>query len=236
MESKSHTTMAPSHGPEPKPLRPTPASHARKATHQKIPPPIPKREIPPPRPGPGQPTKLTKLVHKRIIYAVGKLGMPEGRAGEYAGVSHSAPGIWRERGRKALNEWDTLTPEEQEHERPYAEFFESLIKAEVGFEVTNLKNIKNASSKDWRASDRLLQMKFPERYGKRMQLDQPEPIKHEHAHRVMTQEEAAIRSAEVLEKSRRLLGVIDAGETAARAAEEAIIEAIEGEDYEDVTE
>jgi hypothetical protein len=189
----------------------------------------------------GRPSLINEpRVMEEIMVNMTILGMSESKAFEAAGCAPALPEAWRKRALKAQKRWSRLTDQEKRREQPYVDFLETRRKALIKFEQYHLANWANQAKTSWQGTKALLATVFPEKYANRYILrgDKDAPVKHdhEHAHRVMTQEEAAIRSAEVLEKSRRLLGVIDADQTAARAAEEALIEAIEGEDFEDATE
>lgn len=117
----------------------------------------------------GRPTLLTKKVHKIIIDAIEKDGMLEARAALLAGIDQTTLSRWKSRGRAALKNWGTFTPEQQAKEARFAQFFISLRDADPKFEQTNLQGIRKAAEKgDWRANDRRLAIKFPEIYGKRV--------------------------------------------------------------------
>lgn len=117
----------------------------------------------------GRPTLLTKKVHKQIIEAIEKDGMLEGRAALLAGIDDTTLSRWKARGRIAIKNWATFTPEQQAKELRFAEFFKALRDADPKFEQTNLRGIRKAAEAgDWRANDRRLAIKFPEIYGKRI--------------------------------------------------------------------
>lgn len=121
--------------------------------------------------GLGRPTLLTPKLHKQIIEAVELLGMLESRAAEAYGISPSCITRWKTRGKAAIAEWDKLTPEKQAEERRYADFFNALREAEPKYEMANLTIIQHAAIKgDWRAADRRLAIKFPDRYGRKLQV------------------------------------------------------------------
>ena len=48
----------------------------------------------------------------------------------------------------------------------YAKFFKAVKKAEKGFRMSHLKNIKAASESTWQASAFLLERRFPDEYGR----------------------------------------------------------------------
>ena len=129
--------------------------------------------------GTGQPPLLTPKLHKAIVDNIELLGMPEGPAGQAEGVSGASVSIWKTRGFKALEKWDTLTPAMQAIEKRYLDFFKALRDAEPKFMKANLIVVQTAAvGGDWRAADRRLAYKFPEQFGKQVTMrgDPKHPI------------------------------------------------------------
>ncbi len=121
--------------------------------------------------GTGQPPALTPKMHQAIIDNVELLGMPEGPAGQAEGISGAAVSIWKSRGYEASKNWDKLTPAQQAIELRYLNFFKALRDAEPKFMKTNLAVVQTAAlNGDWRAADRRLAYKFPEQFGKQLNL------------------------------------------------------------------
>lgn len=119
----------------------------------------------------GRPLALSSKVQKEIIDCVELLGMAETRAYRACGFDETTGSKWKTRGRLALAAWDKLAPEKQESEAIYVEFFKALRDAEPKFERANLTIIQNAAvGGDWRAADRRLAFKFPDRFGKRVMI------------------------------------------------------------------
>lgn len=120
---------------------------------------------------PGRPPGISDKVVEAIIENVELLGMAESRAGMAEGFSEGAVSTWKDRGEKSLKGWDTLTVEEQAREAPYVRLFKGLRDADPKFERSNLLVIQNSAvNGDWRAANRRLEIKYPDRYGKKFQV------------------------------------------------------------------
>jgi transposase len=108
--------------------------------------------MPSPRRSPGRPTKRNAVTIARIIESVAS-GVPLNHACASAGVSYSSLVRWRSGpGGKAISD--------------------SLQKAEGQFIEHHLEIIRNAaSSGTWTASAWLLERRYPEHFGRRLQTD-----------------------------------------------------------------
>jgi hypothetical protein len=154
----------------------------------------------------GRPPALTPEVQAEIIHSVSKLGMAETRAARASGFDSTIVGKWKARGQRAFEEWETLTPEDQESEARYVAFFHALRDSDYQFESVHLGRIEKASEKDFRASVRLLEWKYPLRYGKRLMHGgdpaNPTPIPVSTPADEMTDEEATARAQRILNAHR----------------------------------
>ena len=103
----------------------------------------------------GRPTKLTPDLQKRICEAI-KLGMSRERAGWFCGVT-----------RQTIQNW--IAKGEKTDKGEYAEFFDSLKKAEADSIAVNLKNLHTAAQDGaWQASAWMLERRYPKEYGKQV--------------------------------------------------------------------
>ena len=105
----------------------------------------------------GRPTKLTPVVHERVVQAI--------RAGNYAEAAARAAGIspstyyrWLERGA-------------EEKRGIYRDFSDAVEQAEADAEVHAAAVIRKAMSDDWRAALAYLERRHPERWRRREKLE-----------------------------------------------------------------
>ncbi len=118
----------------------------------------------------GRPTKFTKEVRKKILWAL-RLGNYRRIAAGYGGVAERTLCDWLARGR-------------DEETGPYSDFRQEVLEAEQTAEVRALGVIQQAQSKDWKAAAWFLERKFPERFctraavflAKRLAVDEGMPI------------------------------------------------------------
>ncbi len=109
----------------------------------------------------GRGTKLTPLVQQQILSALTAGNYAKIAAG-YAGVGESTYYEWKERG-----EQDKAAG----RRTPFAEFAESVKKAENDAEVRAVSLIHQAMPGDWQAAMTYLERKFPERWGRRARVE-----------------------------------------------------------------
>lgn len=153
----------------------------------------------------GRPPQLTPEIHAAVMLAR-SLGQPETRIGPLIHLDRSIVGKWKDRGREATKNWAGLTPEQQEAERPYVDFFDGLIAAMPKFEISCLAIMhaaKNAG--DARIADRLLQMHFPE-YRTRVALTGGDPEDPP----VQTQEVGAMTDEQRIARAKKAREILDA--------------------------
>jgi transposase len=105
----------------------------------------------------GRPTKLTPEVQKRIIDAL--------RAGNYVETAAAYAGI----GRQTLYDW--LHRGAKEGKGAYHEFHEAVEKALAESEVRDVALIAKAAEAQWQAAAWRLERRAPERWGKRVTVD-----------------------------------------------------------------
>lgn len=110
------------------------------------------------RPGPGQPTKLTKPVAEKILQAV-RDGNRLDTAALYAGVSREAFFTWLRKGRAA------------DARQPYRGFVQQLDIALAGWEAGKVAAISKAGDEEWQANAWMLERRLPDAYGRRTRVD-----------------------------------------------------------------
>lgn len=116
-----------------------------------------------PRHGPGQPTKLTPEVHRRIVEVV-RAGNYMSVAAQFAGISQSTLANWLARGRKAQAAADDTGEEIPDEDRRYVEFLAAVTQAEVHAEVLAATAFRSFVTQDWRAARDYLRYRQPDRW------------------------------------------------------------------------
>jgi transposase len=131
----------------------------------------------------GRPSKFTPERAARIVEAL-QIGAYRETAAEYGGISTRCFYDWIDLGTKALEDGedgerpplnaealaadpdaDPILPPIQ----TFAQFVQAVKDAEAQTEVRSLSIIQTASTETWQAAAWLLERKFPNRYGRRMQ-------------------------------------------------------------------
>lgn len=100
----------------------------------------------------GRVSKLSPEISKRICDAI-RAGNYESVAARYAGVSPQTLVTWKRKGAEATSRSNI-----------YRTFLEDLDAAEAAAEVSANLHWRAAMPKDWHASERWLQVRYPERY------------------------------------------------------------------------
>ena len=111
----------------------------------------------------GRPSKLTPEVQERICQAI-RAGNYYEAACAYAGIHYSTFRKWMIKGEKAKS-------------GKYREFFEAVTRAEHEAEVRMVAQWQKHMPEDYRAIRDFLERRYPERWGKR--LDVKQDIKQE---------------------------------------------------------
>jgi hypothetical protein len=121
----------------------------------------------------GRPPKLTPAVHQVVITAIRVLGASDLDAADLCGVDSSSITHWKTQG-----ELD----EGEGKDSIYSRFLKDYRAAGPYFQMVHRLNIREAANgfpdtdgkpterRDWRASDRLLEIHDRKKYGKRVQL------------------------------------------------------------------
>ena len=109
------------------------------------------------RRGRGQPTKLNKEISDKICSAI-RAGNYMETAAMYAGISKSTLHKWLQDGARATS-------------GPFHEFSVAVQKALAASEVEDVARIKQAGNRTWQAIAWRLERRFPDRWGRRQQLD-----------------------------------------------------------------
>ena len=105
----------------------------------------------------GRQTKLTKELCDEICELVAKGNYIE-RVCNAVGITSSTYNMWKKRGKKG--------------EEPYASFYERVTQSEAKGEIKHFGIIDDlAESGNWLCSAWILERKYPQRYGKRENLN-----------------------------------------------------------------
>lgn len=105
----------------------------------------------------GRPTKLTPEIQERICAAI-QQGNYAFVAARCAGISESTFYSWLDRGAR-------------EKRGAFAEFLESIKKAESIAEAGAIEVVRNASQQSWQAAAWWLERKYPERWARKERVD-----------------------------------------------------------------
>lgn len=120
----------------------------------------------------GRPTKLNFEVQDKIVTAV-RAGNYIETAAAYAGVNKSTLYDWLKRGAR---EKDRLAANPRarvrKKELPFVEFSNAVEKALADAEVRDVSLIAQAADEYWQAAAWRLERKFPDRWGKRVDVKQ----------------------------------------------------------------
>lgn len=115
----------------------------------------------------GRPTKLTKEVQAKICNAI-RAGNYMETASAYAGISKSTLYEWLRRGeREKQRVAENNRARIRKSEQIYVEFSDSVEKALAESEVRDVALIAKASETQWQAAAWRLERRFPERWGKK---------------------------------------------------------------------
>lgn len=106
--------------------------------------------------GPGRPSKLTPKVQETIVAVI--------RAGNYSSVAAEYAGI----GRSTFYHWLELG--EQQESGCYREFLDAVRGAESEAEIRAVATIQKHMPKNWQAAMAYLERKFPQRWGRRVDV------------------------------------------------------------------
>ena len=106
----------------------------------------------------GRPSKLTPEVVKRLTEAIRDGNYYEAACG-YAGIHYSTFRKWMIKGEKAKS-------------GKYREFFEDIMQAECEAEVRMVAQWQKCMPEDYRAIRDFLERRYPERWGRRLDVKQ----------------------------------------------------------------
>jgi len=106
----------------------------------------------------GRPSKLTPEVTKRLVEAI-RAGNYYEAACAYAGIGYSTFRVWMIKGEKAKS-------------GKYREFIEAIKKAEYEAEARMVALWQEHMPEDYRAIRDFLERRYPERWGKRLDVKQ----------------------------------------------------------------
>lgn len=113
----------------------------------------------------GRPTSLTPALQSKVISAI-KAGAYVETAAAFAGISKDTFYAWLRKGAK------------ESPGQPYREFSDAVEEAQVFSELNDLRVIDQAAAKgQWQAAAWRLERKFPQRWGRRQEVDLGESTK-----------------------------------------------------------
>lgn len=120
--------------------------------------------------------KLTKEVQDKIVSAI-RLGNYMETAAAYAGINKDTLYNWlrrgqREKEKKAKDE----AYEIPRYERQFVRFSDAVEKALAEAEMRDVMVIYEAAKEQWQAAAWRLERKFPDRWGKRLNIDAKQEI------------------------------------------------------------
>ena len=109
-----------------------------------------------PRAATGRRSKLTAEVQEKIVRVI--------RAGNYAYIAAEYAGI----GQTTFYRW--LEQGEEQDRGPYREFREAVKAAEREAEIRAVATVQQHMGKNWQAAMTYLERKFPQRWGRRLDV------------------------------------------------------------------
>lgn len=124
---------------------------------------MPKRER-------GRPSKLTKDVETRLVWAL-QMGATYAHACQYAGIDYTTFRKHMNRGEKEAERRHSGGKSDgkvAEREKPFFDFFEAIKSAEGRMVVQQLMTIETASKEYWQAAAWKLERRYPREYGRQM--------------------------------------------------------------------
>ena len=114
-------------------------------------------------------TKINDESRISIIERVIQAGATRSDAAKFAGISVTTLDRWIKLGETEFERTEKDSDDPDLEARPYYDLYIRIVKAEAQFIVSKLNIIsKAASDGDYRAAARLLEMRYPERYGRQV--------------------------------------------------------------------
>ena len=114
-------------------------------------------------------TKINDESRLSIIERVIQTGATRSDAAKFAGISITTLDRWIKLGETEFERTEKDSVDPAPETRPYYDFYIRITKAESQFIVSKLNIISTAASNgDYRAAARLLEMRYPERYGRQV--------------------------------------------------------------------
>ncbi len=120
----------------------------------------------------GRPTKLNEDVQHKICSAI-RAGNYIETAAAYAGINKSTLYDWMKRGEREKQRVEKNPRYRvRKREEPFVEFSNAIEKALADAEIRDVAIIARAAEDVWQAAAWRLERKFPDRWGKKMRVEQ----------------------------------------------------------------
>jgi len=120
----------------------------------------------------GRPAKLTPEIQEEICRVI-RAGNYIETAAVYAGIEKKTLYNWMKRGREELERLkNNPKARMRKSEAPYVEFLHAVKKALAEAEVRDVAIIGKAAQECWQAAAWRLERRFPERWGRRLDVKQ----------------------------------------------------------------